>query len=170
MNLFKNIDYKHLTYEALRDYFSVNKAFKLSYLYKFLLACVWPLKASWDAFETYRAKVWMISQCKWQIGQLQNVLNYLYDPVNNSIYITQSAVNYLYANTFADSPPICFANTFADTPIVFAPTFDDMASLHPSTIFVPASIFGSGTIMSDFIATCEKIKPIGIVYQIKQIP
>jgi hypothetical protein len=127
-----------------------------------------PIQTSWDAFEVYRAKIWLISQCKWVIGQLTNVLNYLYDSTNNSIYISQSSIDKVFVPEFTETT-LVFAKVFAETTVVFAPTFDDIAKVHPMKINVPASIYTNSAVLADLVATVEKIRPLGLKYTIEEI-
>jgi hypothetical protein len=166
MSLFKSIYQPALLHESLRDYFSVNKKGIVSILYKFLLCCLMPLQTAWDDFELYRQKIWLISICKWQLGQLTNVLNYLYDPIDNSIYLTQSTVVNVYVPVFAETTAV-FPTVFAETTDVFCPTISDVPMIHPMTINIPASLAADAVKYADLIATVEKIKITGLKYEIK---
>lgn len=166
MNKFHSIDFPQILHESLRDYFTINKAGNLSFLYRFLLCVIWPFKLVWDTFETYRAKIWLISQTKWQLGQLTNVLNYLYDSINNSIYITQSVIDFIFAPVFAETTTI-FAPVFAETTDFFAPTFSDILAFHPVIIHIPASLLADTSSYSDMVATIEKIRILGLSYSIE---
>lgn len=161
MAKFRNIHFGKLLYETLRGYFSVNTSGNISILYKFLLAIVQVLQNPFDAYVVYRTKESIISNCKWQIGQLTNVLNYLYDPSLSRIFITQSVIVAIADPTFS-YPPIHFDKTFADSPpSIFERTFGDRVATTLVTINVPA-----GTNISDLTATVEQIKLQGINYQI----
>ena len=162
MSQFKNIYYPDLLHDSLRDYFSVNKAGNLSYLYRFILCVLWPLQTAWDSFNAYRLKTWLISQCKWQIGQLTNVLNYLYDSVSNSIYITQVSLSSDFVPVIAETTTV-FAPVIAETTTVFVIPILDTSTL-PVVINIPSSL-GSDTVKyQDMISTLNKIKPLGITY------
>ena len=165
---FKNVYYPSLLHENLRDYSSVNKAGQLSYLYKFLLCVLMPLQNAFDSYDIYRKKMFLISICKWQIGQLTNVLNYLYDSINNSIYITQSSIDKVFVPVFAETTHV-FATVFAETTTVFAPTFSDIAKIHPMKIMVPSYTFTNTSQLSDLVASCEMIRPLGLKYEIDEI-
>jgi hypothetical protein len=158
---FRQIHYGRLLYETLRAYYAVNSAGNISGLYKFLIAIVQVLQEPFDIYDTYRIKEAIIANCKWQIGQLTNVLNFLYDPTLSRIFITQSVVAAISDPIFA-YPPIHFDQTFADAPpAIFERTFADRAATTLVTINVP-----TGTNISDLTATVEQIKLIGIKYQI----
>jgi hypothetical protein len=157
-----------MTYETLRNYFSVNKAGRLSILYKFLLACLWPLQQQWNTFELWRQKIWLISQCKWQIGQLTNVLNTLYDPISKRIFTTQAEAGYIFAPTI-DYESDLFAPTIAVESTEFAPTILDSTLLRETIINIPSIISGDDSVYSDFIATIEKIRILGLLYTIQII-
>jgi hypothetical protein len=158
---FRHIHYGKLLYETLRAYYSVNSSGSLSKAYKYLIAILQVLQEPFDGYEVYRTKEAIIANCKWQIGQLTNVLNFLYDPSLSRIFITQSAVASISDPIFA-YPPIHFDQTFADAPpAIFERTFADRAATTLVTINVP-----TGTNISDLTATVEQIKLIGIKYQI----
>lgn len=155
-----------MAYESLRDYFAVNKAGKLSVLYKLLLSTLWPLQTAWNNFEAYRKKTWLISQCKWQIGQLTNLLNYLYDNTN-SILVVQSAVNQVY------DPTINYAATSWDkvigdsnTPLVSEPVISDNIQMVNVIIHLPSTLVANQSNYYDCISTIEKIRLLGINYNI----
>lgn len=158
---FRKISYGPLLYETLRAYYSVNSSGELSVMYKFLLAIVQVLQGPFDVYDTYRKKEAIIANCKWQIGQLTNVLNYLYDSSLNRIFITQSEIAAISDPTFAYSPTH-FDQTFADTPPeIFERTFKDRVATTLVTINVPVSVN-----LSDLTATIEQIKIEGIPYKI----
>ena len=90
--IFRTIKYSKMTFETLRSYFSVNASGQLSILYKFVFSCLYPLQSVFDNYDTFRIKKQIIASCKWQIGQLTNVLNYFFDPTLKRIHINQSEV------------------------------------------------------------------------------
>lgn len=163
-NNFKNINYSRQLYESLRHYFSVNgQTRQMTVLYKILLCFLQVLQAPFDAYDTFRIKEVLIAQCKWQIGQLTNVLNYLYDTALNRIFITQNSITLIADPTF-DYPAIHFDSDFNAAPKIFERTFNDRVSQTIVTINVPA-----GTDIADLTATVEQIRLKGIPYQIKEI-
>jgi hypothetical protein len=166
MSQYKNIYYPSLLHESLRDYFSVNKSGKLSLLYRFLLCVLLPLQAAWDIFETYRQKIWLISVCKWQLGQMQNLLNYLYDPDFKRIFLTQSTVVNIYVPVFAENTDIYVA-VFAETTYIYLSTANDLPMVHPMTINIPAVISSDALKYGDLIATVEKIRLVGLTYVVQ---
>lgn len=157
---FRHIDYGKLLYETLRAYYSVNSSGNISIMYKYLLAILQVLQAPFDGYEIYRTKEAIIANCKWQIGQLTNVLNYLYDPTLSRIFITQSVILPVADPTFAYLPDN-FDTVFAEDPEIFERTFTDKAASTLVTINVPI-----GVNISDLTATVEQIKLTGIPYQI----
>lgn len=162
MPLFKNINYGKMLYEALRGYFSVNAAGEMSILYRFCAACIAPLQGPFDAYAAQRQINEIIANCKFQIGQLTNVLNYLYDSVQNRIFITQSAIQTLSAPEFNyvttmqtqefDTPATRQAREFNDSVATTAVIFNV-----PVGISIPA-----------ITATIEQIKIDGPPYTIIQ--
>ena len=157
---FRHIAYGRLLYETLRAYYSVNSNGNLSIMYKFLLAIVQVMQSPFDKYELYRTKEAIIANCKWQIGQLTNVLNFLYDPTLSRIFITQSSISPIDDPTF-DYAPYNYDTVFAEDPELFERTFNDRAATTLVTINVPI-----GVNVSDLTATVEQIKLTGIPYQI----
>lgn len=159
---FRNITYYKRLYESLRWFYSINSSDEVSILYKILAACLSPLQPAFDAYVIYRQKEFIIAQCKWQIGQLTNVLNFLYDTTLKRIYLTQSVINALADPTFFYAP-INFDSDFATAPEQFERGFRDRQSETLVTINVPTSVYSS-----DLVATVEQIRMQGIPYQITQ--
>jgi hypothetical protein len=104
-NNFKNINYLNLLIETLRSYFAFNSQGQPSILYKFcsiftsVLQTVWgtitdSLSTTYNqqsvyqtlpslllpTFSGWRNYKLIIANCKWQIGQVTNVLNLLFTP------------------------------------------------------------------------------------------
>lgn len=98
---FRRIDYGKMLYETLRGYFSVNKKGKLNRLYQYCACLIQPLILPWDSFESARRLNGLIANTKWQMGQLKNVLNYLFDKSANSIYISQVTTGIVSVTGFA---------------------------------------------------------------------
>ena len=165
MSIFRTIDFSVMPHETIRDYFFINKSGKLSFIAKFLYCVIWPLKTSWDSFELYRQKIWLISQCGWILGQLQNVLNLIYEPINHNITVSQSVVPLIYAPVFAETTTI-FAKVFGETTVEFSPPFTDSSNMYPCTINIPSSLHLVAVTYNDLISTIEKIRPAGIIYNI----
>ena len=167
MAKFKIISYGRMLYETLRNYYSVNTAGQLSILYRYLIAIVAVMQAPFDAFDTARIKSRLIAQCKWQIGQLTNVLNFLYDSILLRIYITQSVSDPVSATTFA-YPAILQAFVFNEISTASlntqARTFLDQATKSDVIIHVPDMVN-----IPDLTATLEQIKLQGIAYSIEII-
>jgi hypothetical protein len=155
MSNFKRIFIPRMLLDTLRSDLSVNKAGNLSVLYKICLSCLYPFQSIWDDFDNpnfdsidptirkgivtdllNRGKLFsnrrilqLIANCKWQIGQLQNVLNYIFDPVNNSIVILQNnGITDVYGTNFSDTPtdielPPLYAKNFDDSPSGLTPVY-----------------------------------------------
>lgn len=167
MSQYRAIDYPKMLYETLRNYFSINAAGELSYLFKILLSCLWPLKISWDSFVTYRNNKLIIANTKYQVGQLINVLNYLYDPTLKRIYISQAVKALTYV------PSINYEST------VFAPSITYESTIQLSSITnsynvltavsfcVPSDVYN--TSLSQITSTIEQIRILGLTYQITSV-
>jgi hypothetical protein len=171
MNLFKKIDYSRMLRETLRAYHSVNAAGQLSIMYKFCLCCLYPLQAPFNAFDNWRIRTLLIAQCKWQMGQLKNVLNMLYDPTLKRVYITQAQPIYVFAPNIDEAESTVYApNIDEGESIVYAPNIDDPTLYSDQvTIFIPASIYASPTLMSQLVSDIEQIKFAGTLYLIQPI-
>lgn len=160
MTRFRTINYGKQLYESLRNYFSVNTQGNLSILYRFM-ACIMQLfQGPFDAYVVQRQTLWLIANCKWQIGQLTNVLNYLYDRADKRIYITQSRTTNTSAPTF-EYPTTLQARKFGEMTPAQARKFFDSVSTSVVIINVPVSVN-----ISAITATIELIRLQGIPYTI----
>lgn len=157
---FRNIDYSKMLYETLRNYFSVNAAGEMSILYRFMSAIVAPFQAPFDDYQVFRTKEALIASCKWQIGQLTNVLNYLYDATLKRIFISQATIT-IIADPMFQYSPVHFDSDFGNPPAQFEHEFGDRAAGTAVVINVPA-----GVNQSDLVATIEQIRMEGIPYTI----
>ncbi len=124
-----------MLYETLRAYFSVDIYGKLNNLYKYCACLIQPLQAPWEAYEIQRVQDGLIANTKWQMSQVTNVLNYLFDPVNNSIYIDQITIFVPSATGFA-YPAIQQAGGFGELAIQVR-GFYDRSAQSPVIIHVP---------------------------------
>ena len=115
MLLLRKIDYSKMLYSTLGAYFSINASGLISILYKYLLCILWPLQLAFNTFDVWRHKKQLIAYCDWKIGQLINLLNYLYDPIQNRIYISQSNLTGLFV------PDLDYESYLFDTDIDSTP-------------------------------------------------
>lgn len=157
----KNINYQKLLFEGLRFYFSVNKAGQPSILYRYLSAFVSLFQAPFNSFDTFRKKEYLIANCKWQIGQLTNLLNYFYDNIQNRIYITQSTSFTVSDSTF-NYNQLNNDSDFNSIALMQERAFNDSSFQTIVNINVPI-----GVNLDDLTATIEQIKFKGIPYQIQ---
>jgi hypothetical protein len=160
-NGYRNINYLKMLYESMRNYFSVNSSGKLSLLYKYCAAHLQVLQAPFNNYETFRNTQFLIAQCKWQIGQLTNVMNMLFDPTLKRIFITQS-VSIIIADPGFAYPAVNFDNKFTVAPVIFEPGFNDPISRTVVTFNVPVSIN-----IPSIKAVIEQIRILGIPYRIQ---
>lgn len=160
MASFRKIDYSKLLYETLRSYFSFNAANQPSQLYIFLACIIAPLQGPFNNYDVFRIREALIAQCKWQIGQLTNVLNMLFDATLQRIFITQNKQTIISDPTFA-YPPIHFDSDFNTPPMVYERGFFDRAAETIVIINVPVSID-----LPDITSVIEQIRMQGIPYQI----
>ena len=125
-----------------------------------------PLQTEWDLFETYRQKIYLISICKWQMGQLQNLLNYFYDPISKRIYLTQATLFEVYDPVIAETTSN-FDSVMTESTDINEPVITDVMGSFPMIIHIPVAIHDDTTILNDLIATVEKIKLAGLGYTIE---
>lgn len=135
---YRKLEIGKMLYETLRAYYSVNSAGQLSWLYKYCAAILQPLVAPLAEYEIQRVYDGLIANSKFQIGQLTNVLNYLYDQPLNRIFITQGFYSQTVDRNF-NEPAILFARNFDETAIAFARNFGEMGKFEQAVIHVPAS-------------------------------
>lgn len=159
-NRYRSLDIPKMLYETLRAYYSVNSAGKVNWLYKYCACLIQPLIAPLQQYETQRIVNGLIANSKFQIGQLTNVLNYLYDSTLNRIFITQGFYDQTVARNFNEAP-ILFARNFGETPIAFARNFGDTPRYVGVIIHVPASAN-----LSQLTATVAQMALEGLQYQI----
>ena len=160
----KNINYPAQLFESLRNYFSINATGQPSILYKYLACFIQPLQAPFTAFVTFRNKEVLIANCKWQIGQLTNVLNMIYDATLARIYITQSVVSVISDPMFQYTPTNFDSDFANEPPKIFEVEFDSRVNETLVTINVPTVVATAS--LSDMVATIEQIRILGIPYQI----
>ncbi len=157
---FRSIDIGKMLYETLRAYYSVNSAGKVNWLYKYCACLLQPLIGPLQQYETERVINGLIANSKFQIGQLTNVLNFLYDNTLNRIFITQGFFDQTVARNF-NEPPILFARNFGELPIAFAKNFGEKGTLVNAIIHVPIS-----SNVSQLTATVAQMALQGLEYSI----
>jgi len=157
---FRKIDFPAMLRETLTSFFSINKAGAATWGYKFCAACLAVLIQPFKDFDAYRQKMWLIANCKWQIGQLTYVLNRLYDPALNRITIAQAVTTPQFLNAFPYDGTM-WAGSFDDAPIVFLQTFGSQAAKTVVTFVVPAELD-----LDDLTATVALVAMDGIPYKI----
>jgi len=159
-NSFRNIDFFKSLYESLRSYFAVNASGNLSLLYKYCSCFMGPLVTPFANYVAFRNTEALVAGCKWQIGQLTNLLNYLYDPVLMRIFITQAAIQVKALDTF-NYNALLQTQTFADNVAIQLREFFDQANTSDVSIHVPVNSDIPG-----ITAVIEQIRIQGIPYQI----
>ncbi len=160
-NNIRNIDYGQMLYEAMRNYFSVNSAGQISILFKFCACFLQPLQAPFDAYAAARAINILVASCKWQIGQLTNVLNFLFDATMKRIFITQSQTSVLSAPNFEYVTHLQVRG-FDEPALAQARSFTDNTSTSKVIFNVPAAVN-----ISNITAIIEQIRIQGIPYEIQ---
>ena len=151
-----------MAYESLRAYFAVNSSGQLSILYKFVISCLFILQLPFNNYDTFRVRKFIIANCKWQIGQLTNVLNYLFG--TTLITINNSDITTINDVVFAETPD--------NYDLMFGPgnpineiLFGGLLSRSDITFHVP-----SGIDQNELISVIEQIKITGLQqYKIQTI-
>lgn len=163
MPLFKTISIKTMLYESLRNYYAVNSDGNMSIMFKLLAAILQPLQGPLDSYDAARIRSALIAQCKWEIGQLTNVLNYLFDTTLNRIFITQTTIDVVsdvvFAYTATSSDWL-----FGEGPAVQERVFFDRASQTPVIINIPNTVN-----VPSITSVIEQIRIQGVFYQINII-
>lgn len=160
MAKFRKIDYGKMLYETLRNYFSVNAKGGISLLYQYLACIIQPLISPFEAYDNQRLLNGLVADCKWQIGQLTNVLNYLFDPNLNRIYIVQGYYDELLVPEFTELTSV-YAGLFEETATVIAREFTDEFQYISVIIYAPNTVN-----LSQMIAIIEQIRLQGIKYRV----
>ena len=168
MAIFKKISVGKTTFETLRNYFSVNAQNTLSFLYRYVMSCLYPLQVSWYNYENYRNYALILANTKWQISNLTNVLNYLFDPTN-SITITQASYLNVYAPDF-DQKSSVYAYEFDDTLTtgqtqLFCEEFDDNILVNGVVINTPSS-----DISKNVKTFADQVVITGLSYTLNPLP
>ena len=159
---FRTINYGLMLYDSLRNYFAVNAAGNMSIMYKYLSAFVAPFQTPFNNLDTFRKQESFIAGCKWQIGQVTNLLNYIFDSVSNRIYISQSTTIILSDPQFAYAADH-YDSDFGTTPEQFERGFNDISSKTDLIINIPASLNIQN---ANIIAVINQVILAGISYSI----
>lgn len=157
----RNINYGFMLYESLRNYYSVNAAGNMTWLFKMLAAIVAPLQQPFNAYYAARVINILVAGCAWQIGQLTNVLNFLFDPTLARIYITQSVNISPAAPEFGYTTPVN-APKFGYVSPVGVRTFGSKPETSIVTFNVPTAL---SIILSQIEAVVAQVALTGIPYQ-----
>lgn len=164
MKNFRNINYGRLLLDTLTNYFSVNVNGNISWMFKFCLACLAPLALAFQDFVSFRNREYLIAQCKFQIGQLTNLLNYFYDPQFKRITINQSSTLHIGLTTFEYTASHTAGEYFgAGTALQLAAYFGDAINSSDVTINVPVA---ANADIFDLTAVVNQIRIEGIPVQI----
>jgi len=163
MASFRIMSYPYQLYETLRNYYAVNAAGEMSILFKYMSCFVQPLILPFNLYDIERRNAWLVAQCAWQIGQLTNVLNYLYDPILQRIYISQSQNLQPTAPEFGYATPQK-APVFEGNSIVQAPVFGQSAEYGNVIFYVPNAL---SSMLSQIKATIAQVALAGINYTVQ---
>ena len=165
MPQFKTIDVSKSLKETMGAYHTINAKGQLSYLYKFSLCCLYILQAPFNSFHLWRIRTQLIAQCMWQIGQLTNVLNYLYDNTLKRIYIQQPTPLNIFIYAIDETHPSLWTYAIDETHDNIAiSAIDEQLNSVYTIIYVPETVYADD--LSQLTADIEQIKLEGINYQI----
>lgn len=159
---FRKINYGYMLFDSLRNFFSVNAAGNLSIMYKYLSAFVAPLQTPFNNLDTFRIQEALIAGCKWQIGQVTNLLNYIFDKTLSRIYITQS-VTIILADPQFPYQADHFDSDFGTAPEQFERGFNDVSAKTDLIINIPTSLTAQS---AQIIAVINQVVLSGISYTI----
>lgn len=171
MPTFKNINYPYQLIDTLRSYFAINSEGNLSILYKICLSVIYPFQGAFDDYDLFRRKMLLIANCKWQIGQVENLLNYLFDPTYNRIAILQNTgVTQKFVRNFDLLPIITpvYARNFDLMPVISAqymPNFDSIF-INTNQVQIRVPFYSTDTILSEIIAVINMIRLKGTTYKL----
>ena len=190
MSGFKNIKYLSVLRETLRSYFFYNSNGEISILAKIISSFTSVLQNYWGTFTDtlqtlnpltnqptfsgWRNNKQIIANCKWQIGQLTNVLNHFFDSTLNRIYIDQSGYLAPFIPDFNGDPNTLtpFIPDFNGSPAItfFVPPYNQNISTGQVLIHVPSPYYTVGTPeYTALVSVLEQIKIIGLQYSIVSI-
>jgi hypothetical protein len=166
---FKDIQYHEMLLQTLGSYFSLNSSGKLSILYKSLYACLKPLQGWFNSFSTWRDTEQIIADCRWEIGQLTNVLNYIFDATQKRIFISQRQYALVFAPTINYEsedyvPSLNYESEF------YVPNINDIYTVNSQVVInLPTELYADSFKQSEIISVIEQIKIDGIYYVIEEI-
>jgi hypothetical protein len=161
MTQFRNIQYSRMLIDTLSSDLSFNSDGSLTWFYKYCACCLQPLVAPFAAFVTFRNTEALIAQCAYQIGQLTNVLNYLFDPVNNTITISRAVSNQPAIDDWAYPAKSQLTAGWTDPAKLQTRGFTDAVNTTGTLITIPPYVDQSA-----LVAVVEQIRLEGLTYSI----
>jgi hypothetical protein len=166
---FKDIQYHEMLLQTLGAYLSVNSSGKLSILYKNIYACLKPLQSWFNDFSTWRNTERIIADCRWEIGQLTNVLNYLFDTTLKRIFISQRQYALIFSPTL-DYESLDFDPSMTTESAIYEPNINDIYTVNSQVVVnLPSDLYNDNYKQSEIISVVEQIKIDGIHYVIEEI-
>jgi hypothetical protein len=166
MAVFKNIVHTEMLKETMR-WFATNKDGNPSKLYKYLFAVVFVLQTFFQSFSAWRDEKFIIANCKWQMGQLTNVLNYFFDPINKTIYIDQAIILNIFDPVITGNQAVNFDPVITgNESTLYEPDFYSTVYITGVIVHVPNAIYIDSIQMSALTAVLEQIKITGLSYTI----
>jgi len=114
MFMSKAINYSYLLFDTLREYFSVRSDGTISWLYKFCLACLYPLQSKFNTYDTFRIERTYVAYCNYTKGQLTNLLNKLFPSTTTDLFsITQRTSKQVFMAGIDTGTNIGYTTTYS---------------------------------------------------------
>lgn len=155
----------------LRQHFSVtsfqNEEQRLSYMYKFLFCCLYPLQPTLNAFNNEIEKIIQLSLLRWSRSVMEAFLNYHYDTnLKRMFFGYYNEYESTYLGTEEDNTaPFLYLGTEEDNtePFAYIGSEDD-TPLQQSFLYlsIPASLYSNEIILNKIKADVYSVKPYSI--------
>ena len=139
----------------------------LSNFYKFLLCCLFPLQPVLDNFNVFRKKQFNLANTPWDSNPVTNFLNYYYDNVNNSIFLSYSSLrNTEYISSVSYNEPLWVGSVASNKPAWISSSQYDFSQYYGLIVNIPSYLYNNETIKNKINADINTLKPAGIEYKL----
>lgn len=170
---FRNIEIFRLVFQILRSNYSIARRVEngstilsLNVLYRYLVCCLYDIKAMFTAYDAMRRKNYMIASCSPVNGQANNVLNELfgeYGTINVTLTTYQAFYLWDVASTTEENKVYMYTSD-TNQPIYLG--WPGAAS-NITIIEVPQNLVDDADAYSEFIAVLRALVPYGVNYTIQ---
>jgi hypothetical protein len=139
----------------------------LSVFYTFLLCCIFPLQDILNQFNEFRLKQFNLANTPWAANSLTAFLNYYYDNVNKSIYLSYSTSNTTqYISSVNTNEPLWISSVNTNEPLWINNANTDFISFFNLIVNVPAALYANNIQLKKIEADLNTLKPDGMIYTI----